>query len=112
MELVLDEIGGPISALFSCGGVVTLDSKTQDITRSGQYWAFAHFSRAIRRGARRFDTESTALDLQHTGAENADGQQVLIVTNGGAARTIELQLGNMAASVPVKANSVTSLAWR
>jgi glucosylceramidase len=110
-NLALDELGRPNIGPFSCGGVVTINSQTKDITRSGQYWAFAHFSRAIRRGARRFDTESTALDLQHTGAENADGQQVLIVTNSGAARTIELQLGNMAASVPVKANSVTSLAW-
>ena len=111
-NLALDEQGRPNIGPFPCGGVVTVHSQTKDITRSGQYWAFAQYSRAIRRGARRFDSQSTALGLQHVGAENADGQQVLIVTNSGAARTVELQLGNMAAAVPVKANSVTTLAWR
>jgi O-glycosyl hydrolase len=50
--------------------------------------------------------------LQQVALENPDGQQVLIVTNPGSARTIELQLANMTASVPVKANSVTTLAWK
>jgi O-glycosyl hydrolase len=56
--------------------------------------------------------QSAAADLQHVALENPDGQQVLVVTNTGPARTIELRLANMAASVPLKANSVTTLAWR
>jgi glucosylceramidase len=92
--------------------VVTINSQTKEITRSGQYWAFAHYSRVIRRGARRFDSQSTAADLQHVAVENPDGQQLLIVTNMGPARTIELRLANMAAPVLLKANSVTTLAWR
>jgi hypothetical protein len=46
------------------------------------------------------------------GSGRKDGQQVLVVTNPGPAKTIELRLANMAASVPLKANSVGSLAWR
>ena len=38
--------------------------------------------------------------------------KVLVVTNPGSARTIELRLANMAASVPLKANSVATMAWR
>ena len=41
---------------FPCGGVVTIHSQTKEITRSGQFWAFAHFSRNVRRGARRFES--------------------------------------------------------
>jgi glucosylceramidase len=111
-NLALDERGRPNIGPFPCGGVVMIDSQTREITRSGQYWAFAHYARAIRRGARRFDSQSEAVDLQHVALENPDGQQVLVVTNPGAARTIELRLANIAASVPLKANSVTTLAWK
>ena len=110
-NLALDEVGKPNIGPFPCGGIVSIDSKTKEITRSGQYWALAHYSRAIKRGARRFESQSTAADLSHVAAENPDGQRVLLVTNTGAARAIELRAGNMSATVPLKAASLTTLAW-
>jgi glucosylceramidase len=111
-NLALDERGRPNIGPFPCGGVVTINSQTKEIIRSGQYWGFAHYSRLIRRGARRFHSQSSAADLQHVAIENPDGQHVLVVTNPGPARTIELRLANMAASVALKANSVATLAWK
>ena len=111
-NLALDERGRPNIGPFPCGGVVTINSQTNEITRSGQFWAFAHYSRLIRRGARRFDSQSAATNLQHAAFENPDGQQVLVVTNTGPERTIGLKLANMAASLPLQANSVTTLAWK
>jgi glucosylceramidase len=111
-NLALDERGRPNIGPFSCGGVVTIDSQTQEIARSGLYWALAHFSRLIRRGARRFDSWSAAPDLQQVGVENPDGQKVLVVANPGPARTIELRLANMAANVRLKENSIATLSWR
>jgi glucosylceramidase len=111
-NLALDERGHPNIGPFPCGGVVTINSQSKEITRSGQYWGFAHYSRVIRRGARRFQSQSTAAGMQHAAVENPDGQQVLVVTNTGPARTIELQLGNMTAAVALKSNSVTTMAWK
>jgi glucosylceramidase len=111
-NLALDERGRPNIGPFPCGGVVTINSQTKEITRSGQFWAFAHYSRLIRRGARRFDSQSSSPHLRHVAFDNPDGQQILVVTNTGPARTIELRLENMAASVPLKENSVTTLAWK
>jgi glucosylceramidase len=111
-NLALDERGRPNVGPFSCGGVVTINSQTREITRSGQYWAFAHYSRVVRRGARRFDSESSVADLEHVGFENPNGQQVLVVTNPGPARAIELRLADTAAHIPLKENSVTTLAWQ
>jgi glucosylceramidase len=111
-NLALDELGRPNIGHFSCGGVVTINSQTKEITRSGMYWALAHYSRLIRRGARRFDSQSAAADLQHVGLENPDGQQVLVVTNSAPARALELRIANRAARVSLKENSVTTLAWR
>jgi glucosylceramidase len=111
-NLALDERGRPNIGPFSCGGTVTVNSQTKEITYSGQYWAFAHYARAMRRGARRFESQSSAADLKHLAAQNADGHQVLVLTNAGPARSIEVRMGGMAANVELKAGSVTTLAWR
>jgi len=37
---------------------------------------------------------------------------VLVVSNAGAARTVRLQLGDMAALIPLKTKSLTTLAWK
>jgi len=110
-NLALDEKGRPNIGPFPCGGVVTIDSQTREITRSGQYWAFAHYSRLMKRGARRLESESTTSELQHVAVENPDGQLVVVLTNPGAVRNVELRLGDLAASISLKANSVTNLAW-
>jgi glucosylceramidase len=111
-NLALDEVGRPNIGPFSCGGAVTINSQTKEITRSGMFWAFDHLSRVIRRGARRFDSQSEAADLQHVALENPDGQQVLVVTNMGPARGIELRCEDKAAQVSLKEDSITTLVWR
>ncbi|MHB8525083.1 MAG: glycoside hydrolase family 30 protein [Candidatus Acidiferrales bacterium] len=111
-NLALDERGRPNIGPFSCGGLVTIDSRTKQISRSGQYWAFAHYSRLVRRGAHRFHSQSSAVDLQHVALQNPDGQQVLVVTNAGPATEIELRIANRTATISLKENSITTLAWR
>ena len=111
-NLALDEHGKPNIGPFPCGGVVTIDSQSREITRSGQFWAFAQFSRVIRRGARRFESSSRMGDVRHVAVENPDGRYVLILTNPGAARSIELRLSTLAAPVPLKEASVTTLVWK
>jgi len=110
-NLALDEQGRPNIGPFPCGGVVTIHSQTRDVTRSGQYWAFTHFSRAIRRGARRFDSEGTLADVSHVGFENPDGRRVVLVTNVGASRRIALRMGNSQCDVTLEAGSLTTLWW-
>jgi glucosylceramidase len=111
-NLALDEKGRPNIGPFPCGGLVTIHSQTKEITRSGQYWAFAHFSRLIRRGGRRFDSRGIVPDLDHVACENPDGQRVLVVTNAGATRSVVLQMGAMMADLTLAGNSLTSLAWK
>ena len=110
-NLALDEQGRPNIGPFSCGGVVTIHSQTRDITRSGQYWAFAHFSRAIQRGARRFDSRSTLPDVYHVAFENPDGKRVVLLTNAGPSRKITLKMDNSQCDVTLEPSSVTTLSW-
>jgi glucosylceramidase len=110
-NLALDENGRPNIGPFPCGGLVTIHSQTKEITRSGQYWAFAHFSRSIRRGARRFESQGQLADIHHVACQNSDGQNVLVITNAAAARPVVLQTGAMTADLIVEPDSVTTLAW-
>ncbi len=111
-NFALDERGRPNIGPFSCGGLVTINSQTKDISYSGQFWAFAHYSRMIRRGARRFESRSAAKDLYHVAFENPDGQRVLVLTNPGPAATCQLRLGDSIANISLEKNSVSTLAWR
>lgn len=110
-NLALDEVGKPNIGPFNCGGVVSVHSQTREISYSGQYWAFTHYSRFIKRGAHRIDSQSSGSEILHAAFENPDGQEVLVLTNPGAAQSCTVQLGGSSATVPLSANSVTTLQW-
>lgn len=108
----LDEKGNPNIGPFSCGGLVTIHSQTKAITRSGQYWAFAHFSRHVRRGARAFDSAGTIPDVSHVAFENPTASRVLVLANGGKTTTSpRIALGASAIRVELPPDSVTTLEW-
>lgn len=111
-NLALDEMGRPNIGPFPCGGLVTIHSQTKEITHSGEYRAINHFSRSIRRGARRFASMSQTKSLAHVACENPDGQKILIVTNPGSATKVSVQMGKMTTQVSLESDSVTTLAWK
>ncbi len=111
-NLVLDEEGRPDIGPFSCGGVVTLDSKTHAVTRSGQYKAFAQYSRAIERGARVFASWGEFSGIDHVAAENPDGSKVLVMTNQNSGeQRMQVVLGEQTMAVVLPPDSVTTVVW-
>jgi glucosylceramidase len=99
--------------------VVTVDNATKKITRSGQYWAFAHYSKHVRRGAKVFATngigesaaEGTVNPISHTGFCNPDGSYVVVLANRGPEKRIQLLLGSQVLEVDLPADSVHTLQW-
>jgi glucosylceramidase len=110
-NLALDQKGRPNIGPFPCGGLVTIHSQTREITRSGQYWAFAHFSRNLRRGARRFESTATVPGVEHAAFENPNGQKVLVITNSTNAKSITLKLAEQIANASLPEKSVSTLIW-
>lgn len=110
-NLALDEQGKPNVGPFSCGGMVTIDSRTQRITRSGQYWAIAHYSKAIRRNARVLASHGQLAGVEHVALENPDGSRVLIITNRGEARTVDCGLDSSTLQIHMPGDSVVTLVW-
>jgi glucosylceramidase len=110
-NLLLDEKGLPNIGPFSCGGVVTANSHTHEITHSGQYWAFAHYSKFVQRGARVIGSDSKLDGIDQVAFENPDGTHVLVVTNQGAAGRVACQWGTQALELSLDPGSITSLRW-
>lgn len=111
-NLVLDERGRPNIGPFSCGGVATVNSVSKQVSYSGQYWAFSHYSRAIRRGARIIASEGAEPGVNHVAALNSDGSYALILTNRtSSARQIQLRMSGSASSLLLPADSVSTLRW-
>jgi len=110
-NFVLDEKGKPNIGPFSCGGVVTLDSKTQKIARSGQYWAFAHYSKAVRRGAQVIATKGALAGVEHVAFANPDGGYVLVLTNQGEEREIDCRFEGKSLHLSLPQNSIITLQW-
>jgi glucosylceramidase len=111
-NFALDEAGKPNVGPFPCGGLVTVNSKTNEVTRSGQFWAFAHYSKAIRRKAQILSTTGEVKDVVHVAAKNADGRYAVVLTNSGdAPTTVEVQVGNKVVEAKLPAASVSTLSW-
>jgi len=118
-NVVLDENGKPNIGPFSCGGVITVDTHSHKVTRSGQYWAFAHYSRHVRRGAKVFATDGvgttagqgTESPVSHSGFRNPDGSYVVVLANRGPAARAQLTLGANALDIDLPADSVHTLQW-
>lgn len=110
-NLVLDEHGKPDIGPFQCGGVVTLHSGTNKVTRSGQFWAFAHYSKLIDRGSRVIGSWGEFPQISHVAVENPDGSRVLVVTNRGGEQAMQVTLHDQAMELVLPPDSVTSVKW-
>lgn len=110
-NFILDEQGRPNIGPFPCGGLVTVDSKSADISQSGQYWALSHFARSIRSGAFRFASTAIAGELRHVAFRNPDGSNVLIITNHSVERPVTVRLSDVMATLALDPNSITTIKW-
>jgi glucosylceramidase len=110
-NLVLNEKGGPNLGPFSCGGVVTVNSKTQELTRSGLYWALAHYAKNVRRGARVIATTAPRSAVEHVAFMNPDGSFVLVLANQGAEREVNCSFQAKSTTFTMPQNSVVTLQW-
>lgn len=93
-NLMLNEMGGPNIGPFLCGGLVTRNSVTEELTYSGQYKAFRHIAPYINEGSRLYpvyagaDSElpmsafpAAPKPVEGFMADNGDGKPVIVLIN-------------------------------
>ena len=95
-NLLLDEEGRPNVGHCYCAGLVTLNSTTKELSYSGQFRAFEHFSHFIQNGAKIYRSHvnndghcvsnfrSLKFETVSLVAENPDGTLVMQVINPNA----------------------------
>lgn len=113
-NLALDQDNGPhAGGCDTCLGIVTVDSRNGEVTRTHDYYALAHASRFVRRDAWRIDSTPTSNGIDNVAFENADdGTRVLMVSNPNrAARTINVRDGEQVFSYALPARSVATFVW-
>jgi hypothetical protein len=93
---MLDETGGPNIGHFFCGGLVTRNRLSGELSYSGQYKAFKHFLKYVRRDSKIspicFDRDcywmtnypKDTKPLTATLVENSDGSAALMLVNPNA----------------------------
>lgn len=113
-NIALDEEGKPNIGPFQCGGLITINSQTNEVTKSGGYWALGHYSKFVRRGAYALAIEGTVDGITATAFVNPDASRVLVLSNPGPARTVTIECAEKerTTEVHLEADSVTTLAWR
>ncbi|MDO1529022.1 glycoside hydrolase family 30 beta sandwich domain-containing protein [Fulvimonas sp. R45] len=112
-NLALDEQHGPhAGGCDNCKGMVLVDSRTGEVRRNDEYYAFAHYSRFVRPGAVRVWSTATGPDLNNVAFRNADGSVVLVVVNSTTgARRIGVGQGKVFFEYAMPAESVATLVW-
>jgi glucosylceramidase len=123
-NLALDEEGKPNIGPFPCGGLVTVNSKTGELTYSGQYYALAHLSKFIRPGAARIASTAAIPDtgggeshpeqfVAHVAFVNPDGSTVLVLTNPTSLEIVsQIALNDHGTLVHLPPDSVTTLVMK
>ena len=114
-NLALDENNGPYAGgCHTCRGVVTIDSRTGEITRTDEYYALAHASRFVRPGAHRIASSGPTDDLDNVAFRNPDdGSLVLLVSNSAIQpRRFSVAHGERRFAYTLPARSVATFVWR
>jgi glucosylceramidase len=111
-NLALDEQGHPNIGPFDCRGTFTVSRDGQTAVPSAEYHTLLHFTKFIKRGAKRVVLDKNALPRNFAveGFENPDGQMVLVVSNTeGSDSEFNLLLGGQCVPLRVLRQSVSTV---
>jgi glucosylceramidase len=118
-NMILDQNGGPWLVAVERGdpdnnyqhSVVMINRETKEVTYTGLYYYLAHFSKFVRPGAYRINTEGGTDKLNFVGFKNPDGTVILNVVNNGASTECQVTYNGKIATAKFKAHSITTLKW-
>lgn len=113
-NLALDDDAGPhLGGCRACRGLLTIDARSGEISRTDDYYAIAHASRFVQPGAERIDSTETDGGLANVAFRNPkDGSIVLIAANSSnEARAMSVQCAGAAFDYTMPALSVATFVW-
>jgi len=80
-NILLDETGGPNHVNNLCFAPIHADLRTNELIYTPTYYYIGHFSKFIKKNAKRISTTTTRSTLESTSFQNEDGQMTTVVMN-------------------------------
>lgn len=80
-NLLLDETGGPNHACNYCDAPIMFDTRSGEIVIHDSYYYIGHFSKYVKRGAKRIGCSKFTKNLETVAFKNPDGSVVSVVMN-------------------------------
>jgi glucosylceramidase len=113
-NLALDEQHGPhLGGCRDCRGVVTIDSRSGEVTRNLEYYALAHASKFVRPGAHRIASTATVGEIETVAFQNPDGSIALLALNSAPAeRRFSVRFRGRSFGYTLPRESVATFVWR
>lgn len=111
-NLALDEEGYPNVGPFNCRGIIEISRDGKCVKRSKEYFTLAHFSKYIKRGARRIIVRKLDVppNFDVVAFENPDGTAVVVVANTDTYDSmLNLKVGEKVVSLRVLRESVSTV---
>jgi glucosylceramidase len=122
-NLMLDEAGGPNIGPFFCGGLVTRNSLTGELTYSGQYKAFRHIAKYIKPHSKlhpvsvdeTYGKEISAYPkyakaIEGVFVDNGDGKNILLLINPNSEKKqTQIYLNNIWWYIELMPDSISTI---
>ena len=105
-NLLLDETGGPNHVGNLCSAPILADRASGQLMHQSSYFYLGHFSRFIKRGARRVLCAATRQALEATAFVNPDGSTAVVVMNRSEVAidfTLRIDGGRCVTALPARA---------
>lgn len=112
-NILLDLDGGPFhDRTVGCYSPIQIDKANKKLNITSIYYYMGHFSRFVKRGARRIATTKYTRDLNVCAFMNPDGQKVLIIINASDKDLeVNVRYSGMSTHMEFEAHSMATICF-
>lgn len=108
-NMLLDETGGPNHVSNFCDAPIMADTKSDKIYIHDSYYYIGHFSKFIKKGAKRIGSSKWSDILDTVSFKNPDGEIVTVVLNRSDENVeFSILIGNQKADLTSEAHSIAT----
>lgn len=109
-NIALDETGGPNHVNNLCDAPIIINSKTKEVYYNSSFFYIGHFSKFIKKNAKRVHSEVLAEKIHSVACVNENNTLCIIVMNEyNKDKIINLEIDGEVITIKLKANSIYTL---
>lgn len=112
-NLLLDEKGGPNHVNNYCAAPIMCNPKEDTVEKRLSYYYIGHFSKFVKRGAKRIAVSKYTDKLDVTAFLNPDGERVVVIMNkSDASMPVTIREWECGGQIVVESHSIQTICYR